>query len=115
MASYPQQFMVNYNLELIKEKVNEYLPALREFKGQIVSMQEKGIILWPSLSAEMRGTILDGVMPYADRLMPIEIDDLVQIIVEAMAENKMKFLAKKPWLRANLESFKQDLEVALTS
>ena len=115
MVNYPQQFMKNYNLELIKEKLNEYLPYLKEFKGQIVKMQEKDIILWPSLSAEMRGMILEGVMPYADRLLPLEDDDLVEIIVEAMAENKLKYLAKKTWLRANLEAFRQDLEAVLTS
>ena len=115
MVSYPQGFMENYNLELIKEKLNEYLPYLKEFKGHIAKMQEKDIILWPSLSAEMRGVILEGVMPYADRLLPLEDDDLVEIIVEAMAENKLKYLAKKTWLRANLEAFRQDLETVLTS
>jgi len=115
MVSYPQQFMENYNLELIKEKINQYLPYLKEFKSQIASMQGGDVILWPSLSVEVRGTILDSVMPYADKLLHLDIDELVDIIVEAMAENKMRFLAKKTWLKANLEAFKRDLEIVLTS
>ncbi len=116
MVSYPQEFLEAYNLELLKDKISEILPAfVNEFRGSILSLQSQKLLLWPNLSVDLRAQVLEGVEPYADRLLSLDVGDVVDIVVECLAQNKLRSLAKKGWIKANIEAFRQDLETVLTS
>lgn len=105
---YRSQFFHDYSLEDLKSKL-KYLPYLvKVFRAEITLAQEKGTPIWPLLSPETRKKALLRVQGQRGKLLALNPDDVVQIIVEQLDDSGIKL--DRDWIKANLLAFRKDME-----
>ena len=109
------EFHKYYALEVIKEKAGEFLPRIiKENKQYLKKFEEQGAPFWSYLPDELRQYLLDEASPYCETILALDPDETTDVIMEALAENRLKSTFKKEWIKLNLMAFREELQSILS-